>query len=417
MDGPLNQTTQSPVSSELLEWLDDGFIAVDLEWRILEVNQAAARLLECESDQMRGRALEAYIGEPHRRLLQRSPGEPIRPQRLVLVPRTGALTRPLEVTLHPRERGVALLLRDVSETIGQEHRIAELNATMRASQELLRRKNDELNQSLEELERLNAELEQMDRLKSEFLANTSHELRTPLNSIIGFLQLIMEGLCENRGEELSYVDNALTSAHQLLALINDILDIARIEAGKMTLVIGDHEIETLLGEVHQMMLVQARQKGLALSVELDPQTPRRVHADIQKVRQVLINLLGNAVKFTDQGSVRLRVGRDVANSDMIRFQVIDTGIGIPAHCLPRIFDKFMQVDSAPTRRFQGTGLGLTITRNLVEIMGGSIEAHSNGEDQGTSIEFVLPAGGGQFEQDDDTPHDRAQLERMLPISF
>lgn len=402
-----------------LDWIADGFLAIDKNLLVLEANAAACRILERSADRLIGRHLLDLFSGLERKYIEKLLSQPpagTRSERMfVPIQHDGRICQ-FELTLYPRPEGMGVLLRDVSEWISQERRIAELNATLIASQELLRRKNDEMNVSLDQLERLNRQLEEMDRAKNEFLAVTSHELRTPLNSIIGFMQLIVEGLCENRDEELSYLDNALTSARRLLAMINDVLDIARIEAGKMTLVIADLDIEELFQDVGQTLMVQAQRRGLALTFTSD-EGPLRVRADAQKARQVLINLVGNAIKFTSEGSITVHAGRDEVRTDLVRFTITDTGIGIPSNYLERIFDKFIQVDPSSTRKYEGTGLGLTITRNLVEIMGGTIEARSEGENCGTTMVFTLPVGGERRMQPDGAVPEPEDFESLLPSTF
>ncbi|MCE5230171.1 PAS domain-containing protein [bacterium] len=424
MDQPLSQSMQSqaePAGPEpILDWVGDGFFVVDHQYKILHANAESCRLLRRDAGSLVGQSLLDLFDGSERKFIEslfgQSPNDGP-PERIVVPMLRGDQLCQFELTIYSRPGGFGVLLRDVSQWIYQERRIAELNATLLASQELLRRKNDEMNVSLEQLEKLNRQLEEMDRAKNEFLAVTSHELRTPLNSIIGFMQLIAEGLCENRQEEMSYIDNALASARRLLAMINDVLDIAKIEAGKMTLVIADMDVEELFNDVGGTIIVQAQRKELALSFRIEGQQPLRVRADAQKARQILLNLIGNAVKFTTKGSVSVTARRDEARPDLIRFTVQDTGIGIPAHYLTRIFDKFIQVDPTSTRKYEGTGLGLTITRNLVEIMGGTIEAHSDGENLGTTMTFTLPTGGEQRRQPDGVELASDEMEALLPSTF
>ncbi len=426
MDDRLSQSPQmqpdgpaSP-SEPILDWVGDAFVILDPQFRIARVNAEACRLFGAECGGLVGRSVLELFGGPEQKYIEsvlRHPAPGGGTERLVApLCKEDALTQ-IELTLYPRPGGTGVLMRDVSAWIGQERKIAELNATLMAGQELLRRKNDELNVSLDQMERLNRQLEEMDRAKNEFLAVTSHELRTPLNSIIGFLQLISEGLCENREEEMGYIENTLVSARRLLAMITDVLDIAKIEAGKMTLVIADLDVEDLFQDVGTTMSVQAQRKSLDLTFCIDSEGPLRVRADAQKVTQIMLNLVGNAIKFTAKGSVAVTARRDSVHSDLVRISVKDTGIGIPEQYLTRIFEKFIQVDPTSTRRYQGTGLGLTITRNLVEIMGGTIEASSAGENCGSTIAFTLPGGGQQPRQPQGVVLDVEEMEELLPSTF
>jgi signal transduction histidine kinase/CheY-like chemotaxis protein len=230
---------------------------------------------------------------------------------------------------------------------------------------------------------------QADQLKSQFLANTSHELRTPLNSIIGFLGLILDGYCNDKEEEKEFLQNAQASAKHLLSLINDVLDIAKIEAGKMELELQDVDLKALFEEVNSLARVQAEQKKLKMSFVCEDEFVPHVYADLGKLKQVMLNLIGNAIKFTDKGSItiRTRVQKDKGN---VLIQVEDTGIGVPLEMQDRLFQKFSQVDGSAVRKRGGSGLGLVITKNLVEMMGGEIQLESPGKGKGSRVSLTVP---------------------------
>jgi signal transduction histidine kinase len=248
----------------------------------------------------------------------------------------------------------------------------------------------------EQLERANRELAEASRVKDEFLAQTSHELRTPLNSILGFTKLILDGLCKDRREEQELLQDVFSSAQHLLGIVNDILDIARIEEGRMTLHLENVNPRMVLDSTLPFVGVQAGAKGL----ELHDLTVRLalplVRADEVRLRQVLLNLLSNAVKFTPQGCVTLRAKVLEPNPStsptqaFLRFEVEDTGIGIPLEKREAAFQKFVQVDNTQTRRHGGSGLGLAIARRLVEMMGGAIGLESGSGGRGTLVWFTVP---------------------------
>ena len=239
------------------------------------------------------------------------------------------------------------------------------------------------------LEQANLELAELSRAKTEFLATTSHELRTPLNSILGFTRLILDGLCETPEEERELQRDILRSAEHLLSIVNDILDIAKIEAGKIRVNLEVVDLRPIFIEAKASVAVQASNKHLMFVDETEQQALPQVVGDRVRVKQVLINLLSNAVKFTDQGWITLRT-REFPGRGFAEVEVQDTGVGIPPEKQQLLFEKFRQVDSSFTRRYGGSGLGLAICRRMVEMMGGRIRLHSAGQGCGTTITFSLP---------------------------
>lgn len=239
---------------------------------------------------------------------------------------------------------------------------------------------------LQEMEKLNKHLLEVNQLKDEFLANTSHELRTPLNSIIGFLTLITEGYYEGDEELRLFTRNALDSSYHLLNVINDLLDISKIESGRMQLQIEKVYVDEVMEEIYSLFKVQADQKNLKLEC-VTLETPLFAAADVRKLKQVLINLVGNAIKFTDKGGIVVSVE---AGGAYLKYNVRDTGIGIPKEKQDKLFQKFIQVDGTATRKYGGSGLGLVISKHLVEMMGGEITVESNGAGLGTTVSFTIP---------------------------
>ena len=222
------------------------------------------------------------------------------------------------------------------------------------------------------------EVQAANRAKSQFLAAMSHEIRTPMNGVLGMTALLLD--TSLTAAQRSYAEAVKTSGDALLAIINDILDYSKIEAGKVTIAVGPLDMRGVLESVCELLSPKAFEKGLEIIAEIDPQIPLRLLGDDARIRQVLINLAGNAIKFTEAGGVTIRAGLesysytdDKAN---IIIEVEDTGIGISADALPIIFNEFAQADQTLSRRFDGTGLGLAISRQLVAAMGGTIHVES-----------------------------------------
>jgi signal transduction histidine kinase/CheY-like chemotaxis protein len=229
--------------------------------------------------------------------------------------------------------------------------------------------------------------DQANAAKSEFLAKMSHEIRTPLGGVMGMIELSLDTPLSPVQKD--YLETAHSSAQSLLAILNDILDFSKIEARKLELAPAEIELRELVGDVARLMAPQARNKGLAFETTVAGSVPSRVYLDPVRVKQVLLNLVGNALKFTESGEVRVNVDYRAGDAPALLFQVTDTGIGIDGETHSQLFEPFVQGDDSTGRRFGGSGLGLAISRQLVEMMGGEIWFESSA-DQGSAFSFSIP---------------------------
>jgi signal transduction histidine kinase/DNA-binding response OmpR family regulator len=283
----------------------------------------------------------------------------------------------------PGQRQVAVLFNEITRRKQAEGELQALNVAL----------EQRVRQRTEELAAARDAAESASRVKSQFLANMSHEIRTPLNAILGLTHLLgCEAMAPQQAQRLKKIEGA---SRHLLSILNDILDLSKIEAGKLHLEARDFSLLALLDNVTSMISSAAAAKGLRIVVDANG-APPWLHGDETRVRQALLNYASNAVKFTSCGSITLRAEllQEQGDGLLLRFTVEDTGIGVPAQALPRLFDAFEQAEASTNRKFGGTGLGLAITKRFAELMGGSAGAHSE-PGRGSAFWFTAWLGRGQ----------------------
>ena len=292
-------------------------------------------------------------------------------------------------------RVMLLNARQIEQAMGKERII------LLAIEDITERKEIEagLGKAHEELKELTTELKRVAQVKSEFLANMSHELRTPLNSINGFSEVLYDETFGPLNEkQRQYVNNVLTSGKHLLLLINQILDMAKVEAGKMKLDLSSLPMKSLLNEISLLVEDMVGKKKIKMLLEIAEDLPN-IEADDLKVKEILYNLLSNAVKFTPEGG---KIGMRVKKADSeIEIVVWDTGVGIAPENMGKIFEGFFRVDTPYSRVTEGTGLGLPLSRKLVELHGGKLSVESKGLNKGTSVRFTLPIIAGRVVYDEE----------------
>jgi PAS domain S-box-containing protein len=362
--------TLSEQMESLLEAAGEGILGIDGEAHLTFANRAARRMLGVEEQQLEGRFLHDVVHVESSHEAADCPlAAPVRVDDAPPVTLRDKFRRSddedllVEVTSAPlRSEGAVLVFRD---------------ATERARWE-------------QELEDARAQAVDASRHKSEFLATISHEIRTPLNAVIGMAGLLEDTLLD--AEQLEYVETLRTAAQVLLGLISDILDLSKIEAGRLELEPSLFDLIAVVEEAVDTLLPAAAMKGLTLTTQLAPEVPATVHGDERRMRQVLLNLISNAVKFTEHGFVAVRVSADAGEPgalSVIRIEVADSGIGIPEELRAAVFDSFVQGNPPANRRLGGTGLGLAISQSLVRLMGGDVGLESM-VGRGSTFWFTVP---------------------------
>ena len=286
---------------------------------------------------------------------------------------------------------------------------------LRTERQKLKQLATSLQRQAEALKQAEEKAQAASRAKSEFLANVSHEIRTPMTAILGFAD-VLQDFDVTKDEARNAVTTIRANGEHLLQLINDILDISKIEAGRLDMSITECRLPELIDDLNQLFAPRAHQRGLSFEIEITPFTPTVFLTDVLRLKQVLINLLSNAFKFTEVGSVRLRVALLIDGSDVGRltFEVQDSGVGMSDEQVGKLFQSFVQVDTSATRRFQGTGLGLVISKRICELLGGDIRVTSQSK-IGTKFTVSLPVNLRELKSTA-VPLNRATSKASSPAS-
>lgn len=371
----------APVARDaVIDGMTDGMIVLDNLGRVVDLNAAARQVIQKPSEEVIGKPVSEVIG-----LLSQQPELLERYRSLdgaqgeIEMGEAGA-HRYLDVRVSPlndrkgRLTGRVIVFRDITERKQAEQQIQA--------------QNEALVKANEELALARRQAEHATQLKSQFLATMSHELRTPLNAVIGYTEIQLAGMAGSlTAEQEEYQARVLANAEHLLGLINDVLDLSKIEAGRMDLVEKPFNVAAWVRDIALQNQVLADEKGLVFEVELDLHLPECINGDAARLKQIVINLLSNAFKFTEVGKVHFQVCRN--DRESWKIIISDTGIGIPAHAQDTVFEEFRQLDSSSRRQYSGTGLGLAIVRKLVLMMGGSIRLKSE-TGKGSTFFITLP---------------------------
>ncbi|MBD3424581.1 MAG: PAS domain S-box protein, partial [Candidatus Latescibacteria bacterium] len=309
------------------------------------------------------------------------------------------------------ERGSLVGYRGVGTDITERK---EAEARLKETNRKLQQLNADLKEKTRIAENMMLKAEKANRAKSDFLANMSHEIRTPMNGVVGMISLLLN--TELTNEQIRYAETVQVSAESLMKLINNVLDFSKIEAGKLELEELDFDLREVMGEISEMVALKAQEKGLEFICYCDPEAPELLRGDPSRLKQILINLAGNAIKFTETGEIRVlaEAEYDSGSKITIRFSVRDTGIGISEEKVDLLFEKFSQVDASTTRKYGGSGLGLAISKQLVGAMGGLIGVKSE-VGRGTEFWFSVPLEKNFQEKQGDGSIDQLTGESVLLV--
>jgi len=380
----------------LFDSVQIGILVVDPEaHKIVDANQVALEKLGLPREQVVGRSCYDLVCSGSERICSITDQGQVEAvsERTLTTQDSGTITvlaKVVPVMLDGRLRLLESFV-DITDRKRAEKELVEAKEAAERAKQELEKSNRELEAAIERANQMARNAEIANQAKSEFLANMSHEIRTPMNGILGMTELALDTNLTQ--EQREYLNMVKSSAESLLALLNDILDFSKIEARKLELETVDFSLRDSLSETLKVLAMRAHEKGLELACHIPPDVPDALVGDPGRLRQVIVNLVGNAIKFTERGEVVVRIKTESLTDDeaVLHFAVADTGIGIPKEKQSVIFEAFSQVDSSTTRKYGGTGLGLAISSRLVEMMGGRIWVESE-EGKGSTFYFTARFG-------------------------
>lgn len=367
-------------NQQLIDGMNDAIFVINFEGKILDVNAPAVSMLGYSRDELLPMAIDD-LDTVH-----------TSDQILNMIKGMESDKKQIFETQHKTKQGKTIPVEISSSLVSYKGQDVILSVARdikgrKEAEEKLRETNQRLEDAVSKANGMAVQAEYANKTKSQFLANMSHELRTPLNSIIGFSDILLN---EIKGElndsQKKYASNISKGGRHLLDLINNILDLSKIEAGKMELACEDLNLDSVFSEVESVISLQARKKSIGL--EIENQDDINLNADKNKIKQVIFNLLSNAIKFTDENG-KVSISARKLGRDLVEIAVKDTGIGIPEDKLDKIFDPFMQADASTSRQYGGTGLGLPLVKKYVEMHGGKIWVESE-VGKGSTFTFTIP---------------------------